>query len=153
VVAILLIWPLVEIFAAIAVAHVIGVLWTVLLLAAGWPIGMWAIRSEGRAAWQRLGEAIAAGRPPGREVLDGALVLAGGALLIVPGFVTDVIGLCLLPAPTRAGLRFLLVRNLQSRLVVRATRADRAGERYDVDSTATDVGPPPGDVGQPRLHP
>jgi UPF0716 protein FxsA len=148
--AILLIcWPLIEIFAAIQVAQAIGVLWTVLLLIAGWPLGTWAIRSEGRAAWRRLGEAIAAGRPPGREVLDGALVLAGGALLMVPGFVTDVIGVCLLLAPTRAGMRALLARNLESRLVLRATRAGdaragdaRARERYDVDSTATDVAPP-----------
>jgi UPF0716 protein FxsA len=146
VIALLLIaWPLVEIFAAVMVAQAIGILWTILLLVASWPLGTWAMRTEGRAAWQRLGEAVAAGRHPGREVLDGALILAGGALLLVPGFITDVLGLVLLLSPTRALTRRLLQRNLQSRLVVKATRADRARQGYDVDSTATDVG-------QPRLR-
>jgi UPF0716 protein FxsA len=143
VLAILLIgWPLIEILVAVKVAEAIGVLWTVLLLIAGWPLGIWAMRTHGRAAWGRLGDAVAMGRPPGREVLDGALVLAAGALLLVPGFLTDVLGLALLLAPTRALTRGVLVRNLQSRLVVRATGASQARERYDVDSTATDVGPP-----------
>jgi UPF0716 protein FxsA len=143
VLAILLIgWPLIEILVAVEVAEAIGVLWTVLLLIAGWPLGIWAMRTHGRAAWGRLGDAVAMGRPPGREVLDGALVLAAGALLLVPGFLTDVLGLALLLAPTRALTRGVLVRNLQSRLVVRATGASHARERYDVDSTATDVGPP-----------
>jgi UPF0716 protein FxsA len=141
-----ILWPLAEIFVALEVARAIGVLWTVLLLLAGWPLGAWALRSEGRAAWRRLSEAVALGRPPGREVLDGALVLAGGALLMVPGFVTDVIGLILLLAPSRALMRGVLVRNLQSRVVRRATGANRGRERDDVDSTASDVG-------QPRLRP
>jgi UPF0716 protein FxsA len=132
-------WPLLEIFAAVMVAQAIGVLWTILLLVAGWPLGTWAIRTQGRAAWLRLGEAVAAGRPPGREVLDGALIVAGGALLLVPGFITDVLGLVLLLGPSRALTRGLVLRNLQSRLVVKATRADRARQGYDVDSTATDV--------------
>lgn len=155
----LIAWPLIEIFVAVQVAQAIGVLWTILLLAAGWPLGTWAIRTEGRAAWQRLSEAVAAGRSPGREVLDGALIVAGGALLLVPGFVTDVLGLVLLLTPTRALTRGVLTRNLQSRLVVMATRADRARRRYDVDSTATDIDSTATDVdstatgtGQPRLR-
>ena len=95
-----------------------------------------------RAAWRRLGDAIAAGRPPGREVLDGALVLIGGALLIIPGFITDAVGICLLLPPTRLLMRGLLVRNLQSRVVLQATRFSRQSQPYDVESTATDVDQP-----------
>ena len=145
VVLLLLAWPVAEVFVAIQIADAIGVLWMLLLLIAGWPIGSWALRSQGRAAWRRLGDAVAARRPPGREVLDGALILFGGLLLIVPGFITDAIGGLLLLPPTRALMRGLLVRNLQSRLVVRATRFARAPATYDVDSTATDADPP-------RLH-
>jgi UPF0716 protein FxsA len=144
-IVLLILWPVAEVYVAIRIAEAIGVLWTLLLLIASWPIGSWAIRTEGRAAWRRLGEAVAAGRPPGREVLNGALVVAGGALLLVPGFITDFLGLCLLLAPTRALTRRLVVRNLQSRIVVRATGAERARRTYDVDSTATDVG-------QRKLH-
>jgi UPF0716 protein FxsA len=111
----------------------------VILLLASWPIGVWLLRAEGRAAWRRLGDAIAVGRPPGREVLDGALVVAGGALLIVPGFITDVAGLALLVAPVRALARRGIVRNFKSRLVVGAARFGGGARSYDIDSTATDV--------------
>ena len=142
----LICWPVAEVFVAIKVAGAIGVLATLLLLIASWPVGTWALRSRGRAAWRRLGEAVAARRPPGREVLDGALVLLGGMLMIVPGFITDAFGALLLLPPTRALMRRVLVRNLQSRIVVRATAFTRGATPYDVESTATDAD-------QPRLRP
>jgi UPF0716 protein FxsA len=135
----LICWPIAELFVAIEVAQAIGVLLTVLLLIVSWPLGVWLVRAEGRAAWRRLGAAVAAGRPPAREVLDGALVMAGGALLIVPGFITDVIGLLLLAPPTRSLARRGIVRNFHSRLVVQATRFTGPPKPHDVDSTATDV--------------
>jgi len=137
----LILWPIAEIYVAIQIADVIGVLPMLLLLIAGWPVGLWALHSQGRAAWRALSEAVAAGRPPGREVLNGALVVLGGLLMLVPGFITDAIGAFLLLPPTRAIARSVLVRNLHSRVVVRATRW---GGRYsyDVDSTATDIDQP-----------
>ena len=139
----LILWPIAELFVAIKVAEAIGVLLTVVLLLAGWPLGMWLARTQGRAAWRRLSAAVAGGRPPGREVIDGALVLAGAILLIIPGFITDGVGLLLLLAPTRAVAREALTRNFQSRLVVAATRFSRTPHSaYDVDSTATDLDSP-----------
>ena len=136
----LILWPLAELFVAIKVAEAIGVLLTVILLLAGWPVGMWLTKAEGRAAWRRLSAAVTAGRPPGREVIDGALVLLGGLLLIVPGFITDGVGVLLLLAPSRSVARGAITRNFQSRLVVAATRFSRAPRSdYDVDSTATDL--------------
>ena len=135
----LILWPIAELFVAIEVAQAIGILATVLLLIVSWPLGLLLVRSEGRAAWWRLSAAVAEGRPPAREVLDGALVMTGGALLIVPGFITDVIGLVLLAPPTRALARLGIVRNFQSRLVVRATRFSAPPGPADVESTATDV--------------
>jgi UPF0716 protein FxsA len=123
VLVLLICWPVAELYVAIQVAQAIGVLLTVVLLIAGWPLGMWLVRAEGRVAWRRLRAASATGRPPGREVLDGALILAGGSLFIVPGFITDFLGLLLLLPPTRALARTSLMRNLQSRLVRRATRS------------------------------
>jgi UPF0716 protein FxsA len=143
---ILICWPLAEVFVAIQIAEAVGVLYTVLLLIASWPLGTWALRSAGRAAWRRLSAAVAAGRSPGREVLDGVLVLIGGLLLIVPGFITDVLGALALLPPSRALLRRQLARNLQSRLVLRATRSAGDSQPYDVESTASDPDPP-------RLHP
>ena len=140
----LLIWPLAELFVAIEVAGAIGVLYTVLLLLVSVPLGMWALRAQGGAAWRRLTAAVAEGRTPAREVLDGALILAGGVLLMIPGFITDVIAICLLLPPTRALMRIAPLRRLQERIVVRAARV--TNRPYDVDSTAHDVD-------QPHLRP
>jgi UPF0716 protein FxsA len=141
----LILWPVAELFVAIKVAEAIGVLLTVLLLIAGWPVGMWLTKAQGRAAWRRLSAAVAEGRPPGREAIDGALILIGGLMLIIPGFITDAVGLLLL-APTRKLARAAIARNFQSRLVVAATRFSRSPRSgYDVDSTASDID-------QPHLH-
>jgi UPF0716 protein FxsA len=136
-----IVWLLVELFVVIQVAGAIGVGATILLLIISWPLGAWALRSQGRAAWRRLSAAIAEGRSPGHEVLDGVLVLIGGLLLIVPGFISDVIGALALLPPTRSLLRGQLARHLHSRFVTRIARYPGAGA-YDVDSTATDVDQP-----------
>jgi len=137
-----ILWLVAEVLVAIKVAEAIGVGAMLLALIASWPIGTWAMRSQGRAAWRRVGDAVAAARPPGREALDGALVLAGGMLMIIPGFISDVLGALLLLPPTRRLMRGGLVRNLQSRFVVRAAGFAGRPRGYDVDSTATDIDPP-----------
>jgi UPF0716 protein FxsA len=141
----LICWPILELFAAYEVSRWIGVPYTVLLVIAGWPVGVWAVRSQGRAVWQRLADGIAVGRPPARAVLDGALVLMGGVLMIVPGFISDLFGAVLLAPPSRAAVRRLLVRNFQGRFVRRMAGFSGPARSYDVDSTATDVH-------QPRLR-
>ena len=138
----LILWPVAELLVVIAVAEAIGVLYTILLLLVTWPLGSWVLRSQGAAAWRRLSAAVAEGRSPGREVLDGALVLIGGLLLIIPGFISDAFGVLALLPPTRTLLRRQLAGHLQSRLVVGATRFTRATPQYDVDSTATDLDQP-----------
>jgi UPF0716 protein FxsA len=134
-----IVWLLAELFVAVQVAHAIGVGYTLLALIVSWPLGAWALRSQGRAAWRRLSAAVSAGRSPGREVLDGALVLIGGLLLIIPGFLSDLIGICALLPPTRSLLRGRLARHLQGRFVTSVARFGGASRSYDVDSTATDV--------------
>ena len=137
-------WAAAELFVAVKVADAIGVIATVVLLIATWPLGTWALRTQGAAAWRRFASAAGEGRTPAREAVDGALVLLGGLLLIIPGFITDVLGLCLLLPPTRALMRPVLLRNINRRLFVQAAGFGR-GRSYDVDSTASDVD-------QPQLH-
>jgi UPF0716 protein FxsA len=114
----------------------------VLLLIVSWPLGLWAMRAQGRGAWRRLATAVAEQRTPGPEVVNGALVVVGGVLMIIPGFISDVIGALLLLPPTRALARAGIVRNIRSRLVVRAVSFTTGRQSYDVESTATDVPPP-----------
>ena len=115
-----LVVPVVELYVIITVGQAIGVLPTVALLLADALLGAALFRREGRRAWQALRVALSEQRVPGREVADGALVVLGGALLMTPGFVTDVFGLlCLLP-PTRAVLRRLLTGLATRHLVTNA---------------------------------
>src|SRR5919107_5929746 len=110
--------PIVELFVIIQVGEAIGVLPTIALLIADSVLGSLLMRAQGRAAWRRFNGALAQGRVPHREVLDGVLVIFGGALLLTPGFVTDILGVLLLLPPTRAVIRGVLVRRLLPRMVV-----------------------------------
>ena len=150
--------PLVELYVIIQVGQAIGVLWTILLLLADSVLGTVLMRSQGRQAWRRFNAAIAESRVPGREVLDGALIIAGGAFLLSPGFVTDAFGVALLLPPSRAVIRRVLVRAFAGRVGLAvavpgaAARFARSRSRPDpgagagpldgtVDSTARDVDP------------
>ena len=135
--------PILELFVILQIGELIGVWWTIGLLIADSILGSMLIRSQGRVAWRRFKEALAAGRPPAREVLDGVLIIFGGALLLTPGFVTDVFGLTFLLPPTRAVLRRLLVRRFAGRMVSAAATGRRPrGRGYDVEGHATEVDPP-----------
>ncbi len=120
--------PVIELVVIIQVGQQIGVLWTVALLLASALIGSWLLRREGRRTWRALQEALRAGRVPTREVADGALVVFGAALMIAPGFLTDIAGmLCLVPA-TRGMLRGLLATAAARRLLIRPARGGRPEE-------------------------
>lgn len=71
-------------------------------------LGGWLIRSEGLRAFGAVGAALREGRVPDREVADTRVVLAGGLLLVLPGFLTDVAGLVMLAPPFRSAGRRLL---------------------------------------------
>ena len=81
-------------------------------------IGSLLLRSQGRTVWRRFNETLSAGRMPHREVMDGVLVIFGGAFLITPGFLTDIVGLVLLIPPSRAVVRRFVVRRLGQRVEV-----------------------------------
>jgi UPF0716 protein FxsA len=102
--------PIAELYVIIKVGEAIGALPTIAILLVDSVVGSWLLRSQGRVAWRRFNAALSEGRVPAREVLDGALVIFGGAFLITPGFITDVIGVFLLLPPTRAVVRRMLVR-------------------------------------------
>jgi len=110
--------PIAELYVIIKVGELIGVLPTLALLLADALLGSLLLRHQGRGAWRRFNEAIAARRFPGREVADGVLIVVGGTLLLTPGFITDVVGLFLLITPTRAISRALLRRYAAARFTV-----------------------------------
>ncbi|HEX2375478.1 MAG TPA: FxsA family protein [Actinomycetota bacterium] len=127
--------PLAELAVLIAVGDVIGVLPTLALLLVVSVAGAWLAKREGLVTWARFQRALSEGRVPTVEVADGAMILLAGALLLTPGFLTDVAGILLLLPPTRA-----LARRLAPRLAERRLRR-RGGRRVViVDGTARPAG-------------
>jgi UPF0716 protein FxsA len=148
-IAVFIVVPLVELYVILKVGDAIGVVWTILLLAADSVLGSLLLRSQGRAVWRRFNEALGAGRVPHREVVDGVLVIFGGALLITPGFVTDILGLILLVPPTRALVRRITMRRLGRRVAVGVAGAPpRRSSDFDVDGTATEYEQPRRQLGR-----
>ena len=132
--------PIAELAVVIQVGQAIGVWWTIALLIADSILGSILMRHQGRVAWRRLNEALQEGRMPAREVLDGALIMFGGALLLTPGFITDILGLLLLITPTRAIVRKVLAARLSHRMVITMTTPNPRQRPDDViDGTAVDI--------------
>jgi UPF0716 protein FxsA len=102
--------PLVELYVIVQVGQAIGVLETIALLVVIAMVGAWLARHEGFVVIQRVRERIERGEVPGKEMVDGLLVLIGGVLLLAPGFVTDALGILLLFPPTRAVVRTITMR-------------------------------------------
>ncbi len=100
-----LVLPIAEIYVIIQVGGAIGIVPTLFLLVLDGIAGAALARWQGRAAWERFNLALSAGRVPAKETFDGAMIIVGGAFLLAPGFITDVIGFLLLIPPTRAVLR------------------------------------------------
>jgi UPF0716 protein FxsA len=110
----LLLVMLAEIAVVVAIGQVIGVLTTILLLVAVSAVGVAMLRRQGMRTLTAFGDAVRERRDPSPEMVDGMLIAAAAALVLFPGFVSDVLALLLLFPPTRG-----LVRR---RVLDRATR-------------------------------
>jgi UPF0716 protein FxsA len=108
--------PLVELGVLVLVAQAIGLLPALALLLMVSLFGAWLSKRQGVSALGRINAQLARGEPPAVEVVDGALVLLAGLLMLVPGFVTAVIGLALLVPPVRALARRVTLSWLDRRL-------------------------------------
>lgn len=127
-----LLYVIAEIAAIWAVGSAVGVLGTLGLLLAGAFIGSWLARREGAKAMRAFLDTTRAGRPAEKELTDGMLVALGGVLILVPGFVSDVLGLLLMLRPTRAVVRKYWLRRMEKRAVRFANQ--RRGPVMVVDS-------------------
>src|SRR4051812_8870365 len=155
--------PVAELYVIIKVGELIGVWPTLALLLADALLGSWLLKHQGRGAWRRFNEALAARRFPGREGADGGPVIVGGTPLLTPGFPPDSPGAFLLTPPTRAIVRRLLKRFTIGRFLVVGMPGGARGSfgappsgsgrppsrDYDFDATAEEV--PDDGTGDPQL--
>ncbi|HEY2571594.1 MAG TPA: FxsA family protein [Solirubrobacteraceae bacterium] len=136
--------PVLEVFVLVEVAQAIGWLAALLLFAGVSLLGVRLVRSEGRAAIQRVRLAVSGHRQPAGAALDGALRFLGSVLLAIPGFLTDALGALLLLGPTRALARRWISRRYAERLMNFVAASSRFAPHgrgrwpADVESTAVE---------------
>lgn len=118
--------PIGEVYLLIQVGQEIGPWPTVGILIAEAVLGGWLMRREGARAWKALNDTFTGGKVPTGELANAALILVGGILLMVPGFLTDVLGLIFLIPWTRPlarkAIAFFLARRM-SRMGLDTVRA------------------------------
>ena len=134
-VVLFLLVPLAELYVIIQVGQSIGALNTVGLLLLDSLVGGWLMKREGLAVFRRLQAQLEAGNVPGKELVDAFLILFGGALMLAPGFLTDLVGMALLLPPVRAVVRRVLARRFKTMAVHRTgmgPSGPRSGGRSDV---------------------
>lgn len=117
-VVLLVILPVAEFSTLVWVAHQIGVLPMLVALFGVSIFGAAVAKRIGIEVWRRFRATLAAGDIPSGEVFDGAMVLIAAAILLVPGFITDVIGLLLLIPFVRSMVKWAFWRRMQTRLMV-----------------------------------
>jgi UPF0716 protein FxsA len=113
--------PILELWVLIEVGQVIGTWNTIGLLLIVSFVGAWLVKREGLGVVRRFRTQLDEGRIPGKELADGVLIILAGALMLTPGFLTDVVGLILLLPFTRAGIRRTALRRLSAKVYWRRT--------------------------------
>ena len=108
--------PVVELALLIKVGTVIGTLNTIVLVISTALIGAWLVRMEGLGVIYRFQAAMAEGRLPAEEMIDGAMILVAGALLVTPGLCTDVTGFLLVFPSSRGMIKRWLRRYIEKRV-------------------------------------
>lgn len=157
-----LVVPLLELWVIVGVAQSIGVPETLVVLVLLSVAGAYLVKWAGLGVLVRMQKTVRKGEVPTRDVVDGFLVLLAGALLLVPGFLSDVLALGLLFPPTRSVARRIVLRRYQHRLrsyglqegakvhdpfvAYGFRREGFGGGIVDVDGAVVDRGPrPPAD--------
>ena len=110
--------PFAELYVLLQVGHAIGVVNTLALLIIVSAIGAWLAKREGLGVIRRMQRSIEAGRVPGTELVDGFLILLAAALMLTPGFLTDIVAIFLLLPPVRAVVRRELRRRVARRIEI-----------------------------------
>ncbi len=141
-VLIVVLYVVAELAAVIWVGSAIGVLATLGLLILGSVLGGALLRHEGRRTMQALRASQGTRTSPATELADGALLGVGAFLLLIPGFVSDLLGMLLILPPTRALLRPVVKASAARRVqVVGSTLWTRSGRGQVIDGEVIDAKP------------
>ncbi|MEY4373358.1 MAG: hypothetical protein RL219_2127 [Actinomycetota bacterium] len=107
--------PIAELYVIVQSSHAIGFLNTLAALIVISAVGAWLVKRQGLRVWQRFNEQVQRGVVPSKEIADGVMLLIAGALMLAPGFITDVLALSLMLPPVRAVVRAVAERRSRRR--------------------------------------
>ena len=108
-----LIIPFIEIYLLLQIGGIVGVMPTIFLVVFTAVLGAWLLRQQGLATFKRFQENMAQGVVPAFEMIEGPILLVGGALLLTPGFFTDVVGFaCLVPGFRKMIAQYVIEKHL-----------------------------------------
>lgn len=108
-----LIIPFAEIYLLLGVGAIIGALPTIALVVFTAVLGAWLLKQQGFATFRRFQASLAQGIVPAYEMIEGPIILVGGALLLTPGFITDTIGFaCLIPQLRKKIAKYIIENHL-----------------------------------------
>lgn len=146
--SLLILVPIAELYVIVQVGQEIGIFFTLVLLISVSILGAYLLKREGAATWRRVQEQMARGKVPTAEATDGALILMGGALLLTPGFLTDIVGLLFVFPVSRAAVKKGVRKLMGGWIVKRMGPAGYAGAKiYETSASrvsrrrATDASP------------
>ena len=105
--------PIIELMILIDLGSSIGLAPTLGVVILTGALGAWAARTQGFYVVSRIQAEMAEGRLPGAEMVEGAMVLVGGVLLLTPGLLTDAAGFALMVPAVRAVMRGWLMRKFE----------------------------------------
>ena len=131
--------PCLELFLLIKLGHLLGALPTFAIILLTGILGATLARHEGMRALSRIRQAVAAGRVPATEVVDGFLILVAGLVLLTPGFITDSVGFLLLIAPIRKVAKESAMRYFRRHFRLNVNPVSRPGrDAADTDEESQD---------------
>jgi len=120
--------PLVELVLFMQIGTRIGIVPTFAIILLTGVLGAWLTKLQGLRTLARYQQALAEGRLPHQEVMDGLMILGAGAVLLTPGFLTDTVGFLLLVPAIRSVVRNWLAGYLKGKIQVVGGGIDRGGE-------------------------
>jgi UPF0716 protein FxsA len=120
-IALFVLLPMVELALLLQIGKLIGLVPTIALIVATGVLGASLARHQGLATLDRMRSALAEGRLPHREIVEGVLILVAGAVLLTPGVLTDIAGFSLLVPEVRRLTAQYLLRRFENKLVDGAT--------------------------------
>ena len=134
--------PVIELFVLFKVGKQIGVIETFVIIIVTGIIGAHLAKQQGITTLTKIRASLQQGKLPGNEIVDGLIILVAGAVLLTPGFLTDIFGFLLLLPAGRSVLKLWLIKKFQKFIKEGSNRTTRSQFSFRVSSNLNRISEP-----------